>query len=203
MRKTLSLIAAASLSAAFTLSGAQAQPLRPAPAGLTADAGSLTNVQWHGPRGPGWRGPGWRGPGPRYYGPRYGYRNCGWGGCNNNGAAVAAGVVGGLMLGAAAASAANAANSAPPQGMAGSGPGRGQGPRRPRCRTVRRSPALTPKKKPGSRDPGFLVDDGSDRVSVAAQRGARIMIICRPSSIGSASTLAMVATSSRSFCSSL
>ncbi|OYZ89406.1 MAG: hypothetical protein B7Y01_03855 [Xanthobacter sp. 17-67-6] len=118
MRKTLSLIAAVSLGTALTLSGAQAQPLRPAPAGLTADAGSLTNVQWHGPRGPGWRGPGWRGPGPGYYGPRYGYgyRNCGWGGCNNNGAAVAAGVVGGLMLGAAAASAANAANSAPRQG---------------------------------------------------------------------------------------
>ncbi|WP_332122672.1 BA14K family protein, partial [Azorhizobium caulinodans] len=46
-----------------------------------------------------WGGPGWRGPG--YYGPRY-YNY------NNNGAAVAAGVIGGLALGAAAASAANA-----------------------------------------------------------------------------------------------
>ena len=62
-----------------------------------------------GGRGPGWRGPGyyqrgWGGPGwrgPGYYGPRY-YNY------NNNGAAVAAGVIGGLALGAAAASAANA-----------------------------------------------------------------------------------------------
>lgn len=47
----------------------------------------------HG-RGPGWRGPGW-GPG-YYYGPR-----------RNNGAAVAAGIIGGLAVGAIAAGAAN------------------------------------------------------------------------------------------------
>ncbi|MFG1422392.1 BA14K family protein [Roseixanthobacter liquoris] len=117
MRKTLSLFAAAGLTAALAFSGAQAQPLRPAPIGVAQDAAPVaapvTNVQW---RGPGWGGPGY---GPGWGGPRYGYgyRNCGWGGCNNNnGAAVAAGVVGGMMLGAAAASAANAANSAPPPG---------------------------------------------------------------------------------------
>ncbi|MEP9365989.1 BA14K family protein [Xanthobacter sp. VNH20] len=114
MRKSLSLLAAAGLTAALAVSGAQAQPLRPASIGVAGES-PVTNVQWRG--GPGWGGPGygpgWRGP---RYGYGYGYRNCGWGGCNNNGAAVAAGVVGGMMLGAAAASAANAANSAPPPG---------------------------------------------------------------------------------------
>ncbi|GLK74235.1 hypothetical protein KHC23_02310 [Ancylobacter dichloromethanicus] len=47
-------------------------------------------------RGPGWRGPGWGGPG-YYYGPRR----------HNNGAAVAAGIIGGLAVGAIAAGAAN------------------------------------------------------------------------------------------------
>jgi len=48
---------------------------------------------WRG--GPGWGGPGW-GPG-YYYGPRR----------HNNGGAVAAGIIGGLALGALAASAYN------------------------------------------------------------------------------------------------
>ncbi len=71
--------------------------------------GGGPNRGWRGAgwRGPGyynrgWGGPGWRGPG--YYGPRsynYGYNN-------NNGGAVAAGVIGGLALGAIAAGAANA-----------------------------------------------------------------------------------------------
>lgn len=54
----------------------------------TADAG------WRG-RGHGWGGPGW-GPG-YYYAPRY----------RNNGAAVAAGIIGGLAVGAIAAQAYN------------------------------------------------------------------------------------------------
>lgn len=54
----------------------------------------------HGWNRPGWGGPGWGAPGwgPRYYyGPRH----------NNNGAAVAAGIIGGLAVGALAANAAN------------------------------------------------------------------------------------------------
>lgn len=118
MRKPLSLLAAAGLMVGVMVPGAQAQPLRPASPDLAAADSPITQVQWRGGYGGYGRGyaPGYyaRGPG---YGPRYGYRNCGWGGCNNNnGPAVAAGVIGGLMLGAAAASAANAANAAPRQG---------------------------------------------------------------------------------------
>lgn len=50
--------------------------------------------------GPGYYGRGY-GPGPGYYGRGYGYRR------NNNGAAVAAGIVGGLVLGGIAAQAYN------------------------------------------------------------------------------------------------
>ncbi|QFR31680.1 hypothetical protein [Ancylobacter sp. TS-1] len=57
---------------------------------VPADAG------WRGRGGPGWGGPGWGGPG-HYYGPRR----------NNNGAAIAAGIIGGLAVGALAATAAN------------------------------------------------------------------------------------------------
>lgn len=60
----------------------------------------------HGGNGPGWGGPGWNGPGwggPGRGGPRYNYgpRR------NDNGAAIAAGIIGGLALGAIVASSAN------------------------------------------------------------------------------------------------
>lgn len=121
-------IAAAGTFFLSGVAGAAAGALGPvAPLqGTTAQASGATEVQYRGHHrggpGPGWqgrpgwrgnpgyRGPGWRG-GPYAYGP--GYRNCGWGGCNNNGAAVAAGVIGGLALGAAAAAAANSASAAP------------------------------------------------------------------------------------------
>ncbi|MCJ8143783.1 hypothetical protein MKI84_12740 [Ancylobacter sp. A5.8] len=73
-------------------------------AALPAAAGGR-HGGWGGPGygGPGWGGPGpgygrgWGGPPRGYYGPRR----------NNNGAAIAAGVIGGLVLGGIAASAYN------------------------------------------------------------------------------------------------
>lgn len=119
MRKILTLLAATAVAGVAAASGAQAQALRPAMPAV--EESGVTNVQWRrgwgpGP-GPGWGPrPGW-GPGPYYY-----RGGCGWGGCNNNGAAVAAGIIGGLALGAAAASIAQANQPpavvyAPPPGV--------------------------------------------------------------------------------------
>ncbi|WP_371345235.1 hypothetical protein [Ancylobacter sp. IITR112] len=73
-------------------------------AAVPAAADGWRGPGWGGPGpgygwgrpGPGWRGPGWRAPG-YYYAPRR----------NNNGAAIAAGIIGGLAVGAIAAGAAN------------------------------------------------------------------------------------------------
>jgi len=114
MKKTVSILAAAAITLTGMASTAGAMPLTPAPAPARSDVSPLVSeVQYRN----GWRGNGYRNG---YY--RNGYRN-GYGPGyyrqrnNNTGAAVAAGVIGGLALGAAAAAAANAnSNAGPPPG---------------------------------------------------------------------------------------